>query len=115
MRLIELVRCGRPVVVEDSPLPFTSSEEPEKRRREQPGAHSGAYSTWRPSLGSISEDGLNLIPSAKSTPSPAKVGKNPDKGRPRRAATARRRERDFSRHYDVPAVFPAFPPTLFMF
>ncbi|KAI0527315.1 hypothetical protein KFK09_002914 [Dendrobium nobile] len=93
MRLMELVRCGRPAVVDESPLPSMSPEKPEKRPRLRRISHGGAVSTWQPSLGAISEDGAFLLPPAKSSPSPMKAGKNLQKGKAWRTAAARLGER----------------------
>lgn len=115
MGILDLVRCSRPAVMDEPPSPYASPETTEKRRRQR-RSHSGADSTWKPTLGAISEDGVLLLPPAMSLPSPAKAGKNPEKGRARRTAAARRGERDYYyRHYDLPTVFPAFSPAIFMF
>ncbi|KAL0926673.1 hypothetical protein M5K25_002915 [Dendrobium thyrsiflorum] len=111
MWLMELVRCGRPAVVDESPLPSMSPEKPEKRPVLRRRSHGGEISTWQPSLGAISEDGTFLLPPAKSSPSPTKAKKNLQKRKAWRTAAAYLGER----HHDSSAVFPTFSPAIFMF
>ncbi|KAM0943894.1 hypothetical protein DsansV1_C13g0126941 [Dioscorea sansibarensis] len=120
MRILELVSCGgrRAAAVEDSPEePGTvlinpmGCGSPEKRWRRR-GSNASGSSSWRPSLGSIAEDGV-----AVKMASAARKGSEKTKrsGTRSTARVSSRRERSDLGQYSVPPMMPAFTPTAFLF
>ncbi|KAK8918814.1 hypothetical protein KSP39_PZI021407 [Platanthera zijinensis] len=98
MRLLELVRCGRPATADDETLASKSSATAAKLRRQN--FRGQAAAAWQPSLGPISEDGVQLLISPEKFPpmTPAKARKHPEKRKGQKTANAHHRvERgDFS-------------------
>ncbi|KAK8953174.1 hypothetical protein KSP40_PGU012534 [Platanthera guangdongensis] len=116
MRLLELVHCGRPAAADDETLASKSSATAAKLRRKNFGGQAAA--AWRPSLGPISEDGVQLLISPEKFPpmTPAKDRKHSEKRKGQKTANAHHRvERGDFRQNEVSIVVPSFAPALFMF
>ncbi|KAH7675740.1 hypothetical protein IHE45_08G157000 [Dioscorea alata] len=119
MRILELVSCGgrMAAAVKDAPeeqvtVPINpmGCGSPEKRWRRSSNA-SGS-SSWRPSLGSISEDGVAVKMAAAVRKGGEKTKRSGSRSTAR--ASSRRERSDFGQ-YSVPPMMPAFTPTAFLF
>ncbi|KAJ0966067.1 hypothetical protein J5N97_027205 [Dioscorea zingiberensis] len=122
MRFLELVQCGgwRAMAPEDFPeepvmAPITPMvcKSPEKRRRRNNAnnASNPSSSSWRPSLGSISEDVITVKMAGKGGEKTRRSGtRSTAKGWSRRERT-----RSDYMQYSVPPMVPAFTPTAFLF
>ncbi|XP_039140741.1 uncharacterized protein LOC120277933 [Dioscorea cayenensis subsp. rotundata] len=120
MRLLQLVPCSgwRDMAPEDSPeeppmAPMVSAIRVSRGKRRRSSSKSST--SWRPSLGSISEDGVAVkMAVASAAASSGKVGERARMSRSVARVPANR-ERDDYRNYGAPAIVPAFSPTAFLF